>query len=633
MFHFNYNKMMRKYIVHILTLMLCLISIINGFAQSSLRANLSKPDLSAFPKITLALDVYDPQGSFVKDLNLRQIRIFENDEERILNEALLVTPGLDSILVLNLAPTLANKSASATRYEEIQSALSSWLNSIPPGMSDYYSLISNEGKLVDQIKDRGSLLLSLQGYQPNLWSYKPTLDSLKYALELAAQPIPVPMGKRAILYFTPLIVESELVQMNGLIEKAKAIGVPIYVWLVAPDTSANSTSATALNQLASQTGGRYFLWAENTSSPNLEIYLDSLRYTYRLRYTSAINQSGEQSVYAQVQRGDQQIDSAPQNFNIRLSAPVPSLLGLPGQITRSWIPDKEGRLSLQPNFLTLQMQVDFPDGYPRQLKAARLIVDGQTLLENTQAPFEFFAWVIEGFRNSGEHSLMVEVEDILGFRNRGLERKVQINVQPRDLSPWGKLWDFFLQGGWLLLMTLALGGIGYFLWLQRERIQAYLAARNQRVEEADYDPLTQPVSIPQENGELSQVIQPSDQIETQLQKSIPRLTWASKSPAPKAYAVIPLPVGEISLGSDPSQAIVVLRLRSVEKIHAVITLDNQDRAHIANRSQKAGTWLNYAPVSERGADLHEGDLVRIGKALFRFEIQAPSAIRKELEKF
>ena len=75
----------------------------------------------------------------------------------------------------------------------------------------------------------------------------------------------------------------------------------------------------------------------------------------------------------------------------------------------------------------------------------------------------------------------------------------------------------------------------------------------------------------------------------------------------------------------------MLKLPSIEKIHALITTSTEGQVKIANRSAKSGTWVNFAPVSPQGANLQSGDLVHFGKVAFRFEFSRPNLIVEDLE--
>ncbi len=617
-------------------LLLLLALTLPTLAQGALTLRLYDPELTQFPKVILYLDAYDQVGGFISDLNLRNFRLFEDDKERIVNEAVLTQPGLETIIALNLGATLSNKSqAGSTRFDDIYAALINWLNAIPASpATDLYSLVSNEGRLAEKETARGAFMLTLQGYHPNLFNLQPNMDSLDTAVNLAVKPNPNPHGKQAIFYITALPLESQLGRLPSLGMRAARLNVPVFVWLVAPATSLNSSAANALKRLATTTGGQFFLFSESVQAPSPEVYLGPLRSTYRLRYTSAIHESGEHNVTVQVQRGDQQTSTPPLNFRVTLSPPLPSLLGLPGEITRRWIQDASGNLSLQPDFLTLQMKVSFPDGYPRQLKAARLLVDDQVVLENTLPPFEYFAWVLDAYRASGSHILKVEVEDILGYRSQGLESVIQIDVLPRVMGPWGQVLEFLSQGGWLIPAGLLLAGAGYLAYRNRARLLARLESQRKLVEVENLDPLTQPVPLIEEAGG-TELGEPDSSVatgENSSQISSARLEWASGKPPLASVATIRLDQPEITIGRNPKFCSLVLKVPGVEKLHAVIIVAKDGQVTIANRSRKGGTWVNYAPISPRGVILQPGDLVRMGKAEYRFEVGYRSRIAAELNK-
>jgi len=608
---------------------------LSAWAQSGLNLRLSDPELAQFPKVALYMDVYDQLGTFVSDLTLRNVSLTEDGQERIVNETILTQPGVDAIIALNLSYTLSNRSSTgATRFQDINSALLNWINFLPPTSAmDLYSLTSNEGILAEHQKERGAFLISLQGYQPNLFNLKPNLDSLKFALDIASKPNPIPHGKQIIFYLTALPVDSDLANIPVLADQAIQLRVPVFVWLLASDASVNSPAANALTELAQKTGGRFFLYNETIQAPNPEEYFISFRNTYRLRYTSGINQSGIHKVTVQVKRGDQITNSPEVSFKVDLKAPIPTLINSPLQITRVWVEDKQDNLTLQPDLLTLQMKVDFPDGYPRQLKSSRLIVDGRIAIQNTQQPLDYFGWSLKEFRTNGMHTLQVEVEDILGFKGKSIELNIPVNVTPRSSNLLGQVIDFLSMGGWLIPVGILLVCSGYLVYRQRGRIRELIDKRRKRIEMEHTDPLTQQVLIPNETGGLNQnSISPEPREFVKVFTNIPpRLVWAGKKTAPTGVEIILLNQPEMLVGRNKKQCQIMLKLPSVEKIHALITTSTEGQVKIANRSSKSGTWVNFAPVSPQGANLQSGDLVHFGKVAFRFESSRPNLIAEDLE--
>jgi len=84
-----------------------------------------------------------------------------------------------------------------------------------------------------------------------------------------------------------------------------------------------------------------------------------------------------------------------------------------------------------------------------------------------------------------------------------------------------------------------------------------------------------------------------------------------------------LPASDTLLGSDPKLSDVVLSGPTIASVHTQIFCDASKHFYIADKGSRAGTWLNYAPVSSHGTRLQHGDLVNIGALKFRFEVLNP----------
>jgi len=87
---------------------------------------------------------------------------------------------------------------------------------------------------------------------------------------------------------------------------------------------------------------------------------------------------------------------------------------------------------------------------------------------------------------------------------------------------------------------------------------------------------------------------------------------------------------EITIGSDPSQATVSLDEPSVDELHTRLWMDGDGSFRVADQNSTAGTWLNYAPVTGEGSQVHHGDLLHIAKVCFRFNLNNPSRQRQPL---
>ncbi len=346
-------------------------------AQGGFNLVLYPPDLELFPKISLYVDAYDAQGQFIPTLDLNSFKVFEDGFERTLNETQLLEPGMHTIIAYNLGATLSNRANETvpTRYEETVFAIASWLTGLSSTAPNQYSMTSNEGSLADSVQDKATFIYRLQNYKPNLFNFQPDLGSLSMALDIASRPKLNPQGKQSILLITPLPLDKSLADLSSFQARALEMRVPINVWLVAPETAANSPAAEQLTNLAASTGGRFLFYPENLQQPDVEDYVGNLRNIYRLRYTSTVSKSGAHLVRVEGKYGNQAAVTPETQFGIDLNLPTAVLVGLPDEIQRKYENSGGGKV-LQPGFITLQADFLFPDGYERQLKSTRLYVDG-----------------------------------------------------------------------------------------------------------------------------------------------------------------------------------------------------------------------------------------------------------------
>jgi hypothetical protein len=91
--------------------------------------------------------------------------------------------------------------------------------------------------------------------------------------------------------------------------------------------------------------------------------------------------------------------------------------------------------------------------------------------------------------------------------------------------------------------------------------------------------------------------------------------------------IIQVTGAEMTFGSDPQRATRVIDSTTVSGLHARLYHDAENHFYLADQNTIAGTWINYAPVTERGARLEHGDLIHIGRCMFRFELIDPTQAR------
>ena len=605
----------------ILCSLIFLSSAIPAQAQSGYMLLLYPPELDQFPKITLYLDAYDAQGKFIPSLDLNSFTVLENGVERPVNEVQLLEPGLHTIIAFNLGATMGNRPNTSvpTRYEEAVFAVASWLNGLESDAQNQYTLSSNEGLLAENVQEKGTFTYRLQNFKPNLFNFQPDFTSLTLALNAASKPNLVPQSKQAILYITPLPLDQSLDQLPALQARAVELGVPVHVWLIAPETASNAPAVEILSQLSASTGGNFLFYSENGQMPDPEDYVSRLRSLYRLRFTSKITQTGTHTIQVTGTYGNQRTQSQEQQFNIDLNLPTIFLTDLPGEIKRAYENSTGGRM-LQPSVVTLAAKVVFPDGYERQLEATRLYVDGEVVAQNTEPPFDFFGWPLEDYLFTGEHLVSAEVEDILGFRSISPQMTVLVSVESPYPDWLTSALKFLVSGGWIALAVLAVGGTIYAGLRLRRRVIAAAESGGSAQENINLDPLEQTVPGLGASGEE----QPSYEFRRSFsgisQEQPPKLVWAGNGPSPFKGRMIEANDLQTVIGSDPAQSDFTIEDPSISTQHACLVRQESGALKIADLGSETGTWVNYAPVSSAGTILNNGDLVQIGKLPFRYRI-------------
>jgi hypothetical protein len=148
------------------------------------------------------------------------------------------------------------------------------------------------------------------------------------------------------------------------------------------------------------------------------------------------------------------------------------------------------------------------------------------------------------------------------------------------------------------------------------------------------DPVTQPVKIRQEPARAKK--DKSTPVHAPHAWSVwphlvgpeapARMIALDENEEPVTGGAFSLTRQEITFGTDPRRATQVLDSPTVDGLHARMYREQDGCFYLADQDSVAGTWINYAPVTRSGARLEHGDLIHIGKVMFRFELTAPERL-------
>jgi hypothetical protein len=614
-------------------------------AQPGLTAGIYPPDTGEFPRIETFLDIRDALGQVIPGLTAGSLRILE-DGQSLEAEALeQLRPGAQFVLAINPGPSFAiRNSQGLSRSDILTQALTGWLNSRRGTTIDDLSLLIQSGIEISHLSNPTDLLSFLSLEQVNLRQAIPTIDSLSRAIDIASDPSPRPGMGRAVLLITPPVEAQSEISTDTLVALAQEQGVRVHVLMV-PDPGAYTPNAEQhLRNIAAQTGGTFSIYSDDEPMLDPESILEPLRSMYRLVYSSAARSSGTHQLAVEVETPQGNVATSPQTFDLNILPPDPAFVSPPLEIERKppVEPEASNRDEIPlsdylPEQQEIQVLVGFPDERMRRLVQTSFFVDGQLVAENRQEPFDRFTWKLDDYTASGAHTLRVEAEDELGMVGSSIDHLVQLTVELPPRSPW--LWVYrnipalsalaVILAGSVLLLILVLGG----------RLGPRLPGRRLRGRRRS-DPVTQPVQIKHEPGT------------GRLSGWANRIHWPQRPIAPKADAFLnrlseeedaapaPIPIlsNEITLGSDPNLATLVIDDPSVESLHARLYRKEDGTYRIVDEGSIAGTWINYSPISPaklssgEGTLLEHGDLVHIGRVGFRFSLSQPAPARKLIVK-
>jgi hypothetical protein len=583
-------------------------------------------DYRKFPQVSFLLEVFDEDGQIIGDLQPVDILVEEDDREPVRIDALeRIEPGVQFILAYNLSPVFETKvSEESNRYQALRDHLLFWLESLPENSPDNFSLVTSTGLQEIHRDNPVKFSAAVADYQPDLAGCQPNLNSLLQALDLATDPTLNPLSQRAILYITAQLPANQVNAILGFIERANQQNVPVYVWMAGSPNAltANPAAVQPLVDLAQESGGAFFLYSGAETMPDVDDYLRDKRTFYQIRYTSGLHSSGTHRIRARVDHGDGLFISDSLAIQLQILAPNPILIDPPLLIDRDLksTGDQDQAMNLLPSSTIIEYMVEFPDGYQRELAAARLFVDDQLIKEITSPPFNAFQLDLAAFDASREIPFYIEVEDVLGLRSQTQEVEILLTVAGKPLSFWEGLKSLKLTPErWVILAVVLVSGTvltaAIVLVGKRRAFWRNLAKRN-RVKK----------------GAQSQLVE-TNSSEESVAKGGSREVQAMLIPLNERYQpdrkkTVALDDKEWIIGASPTQARLVISQADLEDVHARLSSTQSGEFWLRDMKSIAGTWVNFFPISSKGIRLKHGDIIQFANAMYRFELNTPYASRE-----
>lgn len=626
--------MQRPFRVLLLALVLVSIPFLSS-AQTIIETELSAPDARAYPQVQAFLRARTGEGRFLSGLRPADVMMVENGVEIPVDTIETLNPGAQISIVFDPSPSFSVRDSNGiSRYDLVLSALTAWAESQEGRDGDVLSVSMTAGSESNDRLSYAQIGADLSGLPADHRSAETNISTLYKAITTPALPTDGPGKSRAVLYIAPEANTDALLVLDDITASAIQNGVRVYVWMVTSEAYFTTNAAKALKDLASATGGEFFAFSGTETLPDPEEYFDGLRKVYSLTYTSGVRTSGAFELTARIVKPGFESTTPPTSLALTVLPPNPIFVSPPDEIYRSLVPDVEGNLSAErrtPTEQTIDILIEFPDGFSRELIRTTLYVDGQIAAENTEEPFDRFTWKLDSVNESGRFTLQVEALDSLGLSSISLETPVNITVQrmPEGFAP-------VIAQNSPLIVTVVVFLVGAVLILvllrfrkTRPEVQTGNGQRKTRPRPAS-DPVYQPV-------------QTEKPITTErISRWTNRLHWPQRSsprPDPIAFlerlydynsleALTPIPpypihTTEVTLGNDPNQATIVLEEPTVAALHARLFQNAHREFYISDFGTISGTYVNFRPTNGTQTRIEHGDQIHIGTVGFRFSINPP----------
>jgi Mg-chelatase subunit ChlD len=394
-----------------------------------------KVDASSFPEVRVQILVLGAGGLEASAPTKESLSVSENNK-KVEYEIEQQEMGAEVGFVLDAGLGLINSGATgATRLQEMKEIVVE-LTQDPALLTgkDVFYVVAQEPNapavLVNPQTPATQIPTILNQYNPQT-TYSPAylLEGVSSMLDWFAKENSSGSGRaQAIVVISGTMAVNNKFPLTSVMNKAVGMGVPVHTIQVRHSMAQQET----LEDLAEGTGGRFFFYtAEGAPSiSGLKPLLTGLRTQYVLTYRSPNAETGTRVVAIGLQYGQNEKPALSQ-YDVTVQPPV-AVIRSPGddQTIRpeAYVPTEDPKATPVTG-IVVTASVSWPDGHPRKIKQATLLVNSKpqaTLTDPSDQEQLTFVWNPDKETATGPVTLQIQIADELGLV--GLSDQVVVRI-------------------------------------------------------------------------------------------------------------------------------------------------------------------------------------------------------------
>jgi type II secretory pathway pseudopilin PulG len=269
-----------------------------------------------------------------------------------------------------------------------------------------------------------TILAQYNPQNPNQYAYP--LAGVSSLLDWFAKDNSSGNGRaQAIVVMSGTMLTDRKYTLAAVAAKANAMGIPVHTVQFRHSMGQQET----LEQLADETGGQFFYYGYEgaTSLAGLKPLLTGIRTQYILTYRSPNSESGTRIVSVNFQYANK---PALSQYDITVEPPV-GVIRSPGEDQtirpQSYTPTEDPKATPVTG-IVVTASVSWPDGHPRKIQSATLLVNGKPQAVLTAPTDELtFVWIPAKDFTPGPATLQIQIADELGLI--GLSDQIVVRIE------------------------------------------------------------------------------------------------------------------------------------------------------------------------------------------------------------